>query len=197
MLWLNNLEELDLINMAVSMSRGARESCVLATIEVCICCRVEDLVGRSIFSMSVASEGPDAPACANASMDTVEVGVDVEDATEAALEEGWLFVGLLVGLFAVSRRGIDVPSTFQAFFSSSLSSGMPQYLSARCLRVSKGTSATYSGNSCCIRNSPTVGVSNASTPPGSGLAGGLEARALALDRLSCDEATPSPEVRAS
>lgn len=123
--------EVDRVNNAVSMSRGARDSfpCLITT-ELVIICRINGgpmidfvcFVGFSITSQSAASEGPagggEGSTVAKATVETED------DATEPPLgEDGG---GLTIFFVGATGRGFRNPSTFQAFLSSSLLSGKPQ-----------------------------------------------------------------------
>jgi len=150
-----------------------------STMEVCICWRIScgpllDFVGFSMTSQSCFSEGP--------ASDIGLAAVEASEATEAPPGEGAdadaeaelrrrggeaagvaLAAALGLAIFlAEGRGGILNPTTFHAFFSSSLSSGMPQNRSARCFNVSKGTSATYKGSNWFSKNSPKFGVNSGS-----------------------------------
>lgn len=166
--------------MLVSMSRGALNSFPCAwlrfTTEFCICCLGAPMFDLPFFSMTAkraVNEGPAGggePAAERLSTSVVEA----EEAALGEVTDACLF--LADDFFTDWRGGIVSPNTFQAFRSSSLSNGIPQYLSTRCFRVSKGTSAIYNGSNCCSKNSPKVGVNRGFSGSGGGT--GLAVRTM-------------------
>lgn len=150
--------------MLVSMSRNARNSLPrLSTTDVFICWRIMggpmfDFVGLSMTSTRSAKDGPFTTTGQVVGEPEEETrglwGKELWRSRSSWVKELWRWsCGVagargLVDFFTTACRGMGSPSTFQAFCSSSLSSGMPQNLSARCLRLSKGTSDTYRGNNC-------------------------------------------------